>query len=72
PKARPHILFWGTGLALVVGALLILGGLGAIQTAMVIGALPFSAVLALMGISVVKAIIRDVQRERLGLLVPAE
>lgn len=74
PKARPHILFWGTGLALVVGALLILGGLGAIQTAMVIGALPFSAVLALMGVSVSIAIIRDVQRERLGLpvSVPAE
>ncbi|MEM7724323.1 MAG: BCCT family transporter, partial [Pseudomonadota bacterium] len=42
PKARPHILFWGAALALVVGALIIAGGLGAIQTAMVIGALPFS------------------------------
>jgi choline/glycine/proline betaine transport protein len=40
PKARPHILFWGAALALVVGALIIAGGLGAIQTAMVIGACP--------------------------------
>jgi hypothetical protein len=40
PKARPHILFWGAALALVVGALIVAGGLGAIQTAMVIGALP--------------------------------
>lgn len=74
PKARPHILFWGTALAVVTGGLLILGGLDAIKTAMVIGALPFSAVLVLMGISVVSAIIRDAQRERLGLpvSVPAE
>ena len=33
--------FWGVALAMVVGALLVIGGLGAIQTAMVIGALPF-------------------------------
>ena len=69
PKARPHILFWGAALALVVGGLIIAGGLGAIQTAMVIGALPFSAVMALMGISVLKAIWRDSQRVKAG--VPA-
>ena len=69
PKARPHILFWGAALALVVGGLIIAGGLSAIQTAMVIGALPFSAVMALMGISVVKAIWRDGKREKAG--VPA-
>lgn len=33
PKARPHILFWGLALSLVVGALLMIGGLGAIQAA---------------------------------------
>lgn len=67
PKARPHILFWGAALSLVVGALLMIGGLSAIQTAMVIGALPFSIVMVLMGISLIKAIYRDIQRERLGL-----
>ncbi|MBT8455863.1 MAG: BCCT family transporter [Alphaproteobacteria bacterium] len=67
PKARPHILFWGAALALVVGALIIAGGLGAIQTAMVIGALPFSAVMVLMGLSLVKAIWRDGRREAAGL-----
>lgn len=67
PKARPHILFWGAALALVVGALIIAGGLGAIQTAMVIGALPFSLVMALMGLSLVKAIWRDGRREAAGL-----
>ncbi len=67
PKARPHILFWGAALALVVGALIIAGGLGAIQTAMVIGALPFSAVMVLMGLALVKAIWRDGKREAVGL-----
>ncbi|WP_170334960.1 BCCT family transporter [Ruegeria arenilitoris] len=66
PKGRPHILFWGAALALVVGALLIVGGLGAIQTAMVIGALPFSLVMALMGVALIKGIVRDGQREKRG------
>ncbi|MEM1285107.1 MAG: BCCT family transporter [Pseudomonadota bacterium] len=67
PKARPHILFWGAALALVVGGLIIAGGLGAIQTAMVIGALPFSLVMVLMGLSLLRAIYRDSQREKHGL-----
>jgi choline/carnitine/betaine transport len=81
PKARPHILFWGVALALVVGGLLISGGTGAIQTAMVIGALPFSLVMALMAISLIKAIWNDGRREAVGItsvtvdmpsVVPAE
>lgn len=67
PKARPHILFWGAALALVVGGLIIAGGLGAIKTAMVIGALPFSFVMVLMGISLIKAIYKDSQRAKHGL-----
>lgn len=67
PKARPHILFWGAALAFVVGGLIIAGGLGAIQTAMVIGALPFSFVMVLMGISLIRAIYRDGQRIKHGL-----
>ena len=67
PKARPHILFWGAALALVVGGLIIAGGLGAIQTAMVIGALPFSFVMVLMGLALIKAIWRDGRREAHGL-----
>ena len=66
PKGRPHIIFWGLALAFVVGALLIVGGLGAIQTAMVIGALPFSAVMVLMGFALIKGILRDSRREALG------
>ena len=56
--------FWGLALAFVVGALLIIGGLKAIQTAMIIGALPFSLVIALMAASLVRAIIRDGLRAR--------
>ncbi len=67
PKARPHILFWGAALALVVGGLLMSGGTGAIQTAMVIGALPFSIVMVLMAISLVKAIFNDGRREAAGI-----
>lgn len=59
PKGRPHIIFWGVILALVVGVLLISGGLGAIKTAMVIGALPFSFVMVLMGIALIKAVLYD-------------
>ncbi|MEJ6398852.1 BCCT family transporter [Yoonia sp. 208BN28-4] len=66
PKARPHILFWGAALALVVGGLLISGGTGAIQTAMVIGALPFSIVMALMCISLLKAVFNDTRRDAAG------
>ncbi|MFT5786562.1 MAG: choline/carnitine/betaine transport [Ascidiaceihabitans sp.] len=66
PKARPHILFWGVALGLVVAGLLVSGGTGAIQTAMVIGALPFSVVMALMAISLIKAIYNDGKREAAG------
>jgi choline-glycine betaine transporter len=66
PKARPHIIFWGVALGAVVAALLLVGGLKAIQTAMVIGALPFSLVMVLMCISLVKAIYNDGKREQAG------
>jgi len=67
PKARPHILFWGVALGAVVAALLLVGGLKAIQTAMVIGALPFSVVMLLQCVSLVKAIYNDGRREAAGI-----
>jgi choline-glycine betaine transporter len=63
PKARPHIIFWGVALAAVVGALLVIGGLGAVKTAMVIGALPFSLVMALMGVALLKGVLQDSRNE---------
>lgn len=67
PKARPHILFWGAALGAVVAALLLVGGLKAIQTAMVIGALPFSLVMVLQCFALVKAIYNDGRREAAGM-----
>ena len=64
PNGRVHIITWGSILTLVIAGLLLAGGLGAINTAMIIGALPFSLVMALMGISLFKALIRDGMRER--------
>jgi choline/carnitine/betaine transport len=66
PKGRVHIVFWGVALSLVVGGLLLVGGLGAIKTAMVIGALPFSLVMFLMCVALTKAIIKDAIRESRG------
>ena len=67
PKARPHILFWGVALGAVVAALLLVGGLKAIQTAMVIGALPFSLVMVLQCFALIKAIYNDGKREAAGM-----
>jgi choline/glycine/proline betaine transport protein len=72
PKARPHILFWGVALACVVGGLIVAGGLGAIQTAMVIGALPFSVVMVLMGVALIKGIYLDGLREKHGMATTIE
>lgn len=58
-NARYHIIFWGITLGLVVGVLQLIGGLSAIKTAMVIGALPFSLVMVFMCASTAKAIYRD-------------
>jgi choline-glycine betaine transporter len=46
--------------------LLLVGGLDAIKTAMVIGALPFSFVMFLMCVALVKAVIRDAIRDKNG------
>jgi len=71
PKARPHIYFWGIALGGVVAALLIAGGPGgglkAIQTAMVIGAFPFSIVMVLQCVSLVKAVRNDSKRNNEGI-----
>ena len=72
PKARPHILFWGVALAMEVSGLLVCGGTSAIQTAIVIGALPFSFVMVLMCIALIKAIWNDGHREATGIPMLAE
>ena len=63
---RRHVLFWGAAIGLVVASMLILGGIDALQTTMIIGALPFSVVVVLMTIALIKAIVFDVLRKRQG------
>ncbi|MCB5197927.1 BCCT family transporter [Loktanella sp. TSTF-M6] len=74
PKGRLHIIAWGSILGFVIGALLVAGGLDAINTAMIIGALPFSVVMVLMCLSLIKALYRDGRRAKAAEAVanPAE
>lgn len=69
---RYHILFWGAAIALVVGSMLILGGIEAIRITMIIGALPFSIVVALMGIAIIKAVVFDLIRKKHGVPTTAQ
>ena len=68
---RHHIIFWGAAIAFVVGSMLLLGGIEAIRITMIIGALPFSFVVALMGVSIIKAVIYDLIRKRQGVACTA-
>ncbi|WP_300031166.1 BCCT family transporter [uncultured Roseobacter sp.] len=61
-----HRIIWGLILTSVIGALIIAGNsgaesnpFGALQNAMIIGALPFTIVMVFMMISLVKALYRD-------------
>jgi len=69
---RYHILFWGLALSSVVGSMLILGGIDAIRITMIIGALPFSLVVALMAAAIVKAVVFDVIRKHQGVPTTAQ
>lgn len=67
-SAIKHRFIWGLILTLVIGTLLIVGdgGLEALQKAMIIGALPFSMVMVLMCIAVIKEILKDQKRKELA------
>ena len=60
-KGHIHIGIWGGALSLVIAMLILAGGLDALKASMFIGALPFSAVMVLMGISLVKGIMEDIK-----------
>lgn len=68
-KAKVHIIFWGSALTAVIAVLLLAGGLDAIKSAMLVGALPFSAIMVLMGIALFKALIRDAMRAKDGEII---
>ena len=52
-----HIAAWGLLITAVIGVLLSVGGLDAINTVMTVGALPFSGVMVLMMVALAKALI---------------
>ncbi len=65
-----HRIIWGIILTLVIGALILAAGeqnpMDALKNAMIIGALPFTAVMGLMCIALMKALYRDSKREKHG------
>ena len=74
-----HRIIWGVILTSVIGALIIAGNsgaeanpFGALQNAMIIGALPFTMVMVLMVISLAKALYRDNHREKIAEAEAAE
>jgi len=68
-----HRIVWGVILTLVIGTLLIAGNaeggadpMEALKSAMIIGALPFTMVMALMCVALTKALYRDSARDKLA------
>ncbi len=64
-----HRIIWGAILTLVIGTLLLAGGggLSALQNAMIIGALPFTMIMVLMVLSLIKALFNDGRRDKAGI-----
>ena len=58
-RQRKHIIIWGVLFSLLIGVLLSAGGMDALRSVMIIGALPFSVVMALMLISLLKSLLND-------------
>ena len=56
-KSGQHIILWGVGLTLVIAILLIAGGIDALRASMFVGALPFSFVMVLMTVSLLKSLV---------------
>lgn len=65
-KGKRHIIFWGCSITAVITVLLLAGGLDALKSAMLLGALPFSAIMILMGFALIKALVRDTMRAKEG------
>ena len=65
-----HKIIWGVILTAVIGALILAAGennpMDALRNAMIIGALPFTMVMALMCVALGKALFRDRMREKSG------
>lgn len=58
-KPTKHIIIWGVIFSMLITTLLAAGGMDALRSTMIISALPFSLVMALMGVSLLKSILFD-------------
>ena len=58
-QGKSSIVVWGVVTAAVAATMLMVDGMSAMQTAMVVCAAPFSGVLLLMGVSLIKEIVTD-------------
>ena len=58
-KQTKHVVIWGTLFSILIGVLLAAGGMDALRSVMIIGALPFSIVMALMAVSLIKTLVTD-------------
>ncbi len=62
--AAKHIIVWACLLTAIIAALILAGGLGAIKSAMIIAAIPFTFIMVLMCFSLLKALYRDSLRAK--------
>ena len=53
-----HIMVWGAIFSTLIGTLLYAGGMDALRSVMIIGALPFSLVMLLMTIALIKTFLK--------------
>ena len=58
-KGAHHVVIWGVIFVVLIGALLGAGGMAALRSAMIIGALPFSVVMALMTLALIRVLVSD-------------
>lgn len=56
-KHAKHIIIWAAIFAAVIASLLSVGGMGALRSAMIVGALPFSFVMLLLMLSLFKSLL---------------
>lgn len=53
-----HSMIWALFIAAVAGSVMAVGGVGSVRDVMVVGAVPFSSIMALIAVSVVAMIVR--------------
>jgi choline/glycine/proline betaine transport protein len=56
---RRHRIFWGATVGVVAAALLLAGGLQALQTASIVAALPFSVVMLIMAAALFRSLAQE-------------